>query len=486
MVIDWRNNMKLGHKIFLSILFVSIFVYCISSYLLITSSHNNNIERELRHSENEFEIIINSIENSIDQESNRSEYEEYIERNVERFSEFYGSKAIYLIYGADGKVIFDGVKKVAGDKEEIDYKELLQVKEGSYKATIKKTHNNHYIMLSNVFLENKQLIYVRDISYIYKIKMHMTVIALGIGLALVIVLGFVSNFIAQYITKPLTRLANGVEQIAMGNLEIQLKEGIDEIGILSTRFNHMAEAVKSREQQLQENIEARQTFIDNMSHEMNTPLAVLQGYAEILQNGNIPKESKQIALENIQKETKRIRNMYHKLRVLSLLGVDEIEKQEVDLIALFMELKEELAFLTNKNRVRLELWLYGKEILNQENMVFYIHGDKTFLYILFSNLVRNGINYSKQGGLVKIDCALDGNEKKAVIEIKDDGIGITKENLEHIFEPFYRVDKSRSRKTGGSGLGLSICKKIIELHNGKITVDSQLGEGTTMTVTLSK
>lgn len=293
-----------------------------------------------------------------------------------------------------------------------------------------------------------------------------------LGVTMIFVLALVSWLIANIITKPLSQLSISVRKMEAGDFDISLKEGGDELGELARSFMQMAQTVRSREQGLEESVCARQTFIDDMSHEMNTPLTAIQGYAQILETGNLSEEQRQHSLSCIQKETRRIRQMHDRLRTLSLLGGSETEMENLDLKQILEEVREELGGMLNDKKIRFYL-------VSDPDSVRML-ADGTLMHLLFSNLIRNAIHYSNEN--TEISCAVKADGKEIRVEVSDQGIGIPEDKTEQVFEPFYRIDKSRSRKTGGSGLGLAICKRIVELHNGSISIHSVPGAGTTVRV----
>jgi signal transduction histidine kinase len=256
-----------------------------------------------------------------------------------------------------------------------------------------------------------------------------------------------------------------MEKLSKGDYKINLKESNSEFGKLAKSFNKMSKELEKRNNDLIESANNKQLFIDNLSHEMNTPLTSIQGYAELLQKANLTEEQKDKYLTYIQSESKRISDMYKKLLLLSYKKNADLDFKNVNISNVFSEI-----YKSQKNR------LDSKNIdLIINNQLENIYGDETLIIMCVSNLVKNAINVSDVNSKIIIN-ALKINDKK-YIQVVDYGPGISKENIAKITEPFYRVDKVRSRKNGGAGLGLSICKSIMELHKGDLKIESDIGKG---------
>lgn len=227
----------------------------------------------------------------------------------------------------------------------------------------------------------------------------------------------------------------------------------------------MSKELEKRNSDLMELINSKQMFIDNLSHEMNTPLTSIQGYAELMQRANLDEEKRNKYLEYIQSESKRILDMYKKLLLLSYKKNSDLEIKEVSMKKVINEISKTIAEKLQSKNIS----------LIHDIQIDYIKGDETLIIMCVLNLVKNAISVSKENSEIKIQAfARDG---KKYINVIDNGKGIDKEDIEKITEPFYRIDKVRSRKDGGAGLGLSICKSIVEMHNGQLKIESVLGLG---------
>lgn len=214
--------------------------------------------------------------------------------------------------------------------------------------------------------------------------------------------------------------------------------------------------------------EMRREFSANVSHELKTPLTSISGYAEIMKDGLVRPEDMTHFSEKIYQEASRLITLVEDIIKLSRLdeGRVELEKEEVDLYELSREIVSRLAPQAAKNQVRLELT--GESVKYT--------GIRQILDEMIYNITENAIKYNNPGGKVSVWAGSTLQGKKVVVT--DDGIGIPEDQIDRIFERFYRVDKSHSKERGGTGLGLSIVKHGVMLHHGEVHVESKLGKGT--------
>ena len=222
----------------------------------------------------------------------------------------------------------------------------------------------------------------------------------------------------------------------------------------------------------------RRDFVSNVSHELRTPLTTLNSYTETLIEGAWKDE--QIApkfLNVIQDETNRMIRMVNSLLQLSSVDSDELELE-----------RESLNFTKLYNDVieRFEMNIKDKQSITFKKEIpeeaYYVWGDRDRLTQVLDNIISNAIKYSPNGG--SITFSLEHRFRQIVVSVKDEGIGIEYEQLDKIFDRFYRVDQARTRELGGTGLGLAITRELVEAHYGQIWVNSKVGEGTTIQFSL--
>ena len=270
--------------------------------------------------------------------------------------------------------------------------------------------------------------------------------------------------IADIIVKPLTRLTNAIKELSNGNYNVRVDNvGQDEISKLNQGFNQMA-------RQLAKQDETRQKFISDISHEFQTPLTSIQGFANILKEEDLPKEQRVKYANIILYNSKRLSSLAKNMLQLTLLDREEIELElTVEQMNRVISTQENQAMEKN---IEIVFEMPKKEI--------FIEGDEQRLEQVWTNIISNAIKYTNEGGLITI--TMKKNSKDIEISIEDTGIGMSKEVVSHIFERFYREDKARNVE--GNGLGLAIVKSIVDLHHGKIDILSQVDVGTNFIVRL--
>lgn len=289
------------------------------------------------------------------------------------------------------------------------------------------------------------------------------------SVAAIVVAGIVSLFISQRITRPLRQLASASQQLAAGQFPEPLQPSSrDEIGDLTHHFNQMSQSLAEQEK-------LRQQLIADISHELKTPLATIKGYMEGLQDGIIPATSETFLL--VQEEADRLQRLVHDLQELSKAEAGSIDLNESD-----VNLKELITSTVAWIQPQFEgKYLDLKAQLPAETVT--LRGDVDRLRQVLLNLLGNALNYTPQGGNVTVSLSTDNGQVN--IAVQDSGVGLSAQDLQRVFQRFYRVDKSRARVSGGSGIGLTVSKHIVEAHGGSIAASSDgPGQGSTFTVTL--
>lgn len=221
----------------------------------------------------------------------------------------------------------------------------------------------------------------------------------------------------------------------------------------------------------------RQDFVANVSHELRTPLTTIKGYTETLLDGALKEEVGPRFLQVIQKHADRLTKIVEDLLTLSKIESKEfyLKWERLPLSGLIDDVLDFVKEAAEKKKISI-----SRSILPSSLEVM---GDRSYLEQVFINLLDNAIKYTHETGEISIS-ALEKGQREIQVVIKDNGIGIPKEDLSRIFERFYRVDKGRSQELGGTGLGLSIVKHLVQAHGGRVWAESKLGEGSTFYFTL--
>ena len=289
---------------------------------------------------------------------------------------------------------------------------------------------------------------------------------------LLLVSVLISFLLSKNLADPISKISKQAESFASGQYAVRIKNaGDDEIGRLAKRMNHMGEAL-ARNDILQKEL------IANVSHELRTPLTLIRGYAETLRDvtGNNPdKREKQLGV--IIDESERLNKIVEDILHLSQLqaGVDTLEKESFSLNDLLNNIKEHYE-LQKETRTF--------QIIGASEIKEGLLGDKKKVEQVFYNLINNAFRHTKEDGLVEV--LLTQKPDKVKIEVRDQGEGIAKEDLDHIFDRYYKGKGANGKKSNGSGLGLAIVKSILEMHQVSYGVESELGKGTTFWFELDK
>jgi two-component system, OmpR family, sensor histidine kinase BaeS len=259
--------------------------------------------------------------------------------------------------------------------------------------------------------------------------------------------------LAYTLVRPLRRIAEASRQLALGHYTTRLPvSSSDEIGWLARDINDLARA-------LQETEHSRRQWVADISHELRTPLSVLRGEVEALQDGMRPWSEE--ALGSLHGEIMQLSRLVDELYQLSLSDVGALTYHKTKIDPL-LPLEDTLAALANEFRNK-DLRVTLKNDLPRPVC---IHADADRLTQLFRNLLTNSLKYTQPGGRVELTAGVAGDRLR--LDFQDTDPGVPEAALAHLFDRFYRVDSSRSRATGGAGLGLAICRNIVEAHDGRI------------------
>ena len=319
-----------------------------------------------------------------------------------------------------------------------------------------KNYKFNIYTLRNVTNENK----------IYKRLEYLVILFTIIGVVITII---VSKIMSRRILKPINNVIKTAKSISTDDLSkrIEIPKEEDELQDLTLIINEMLD-------RLETSFENQKKFVSDASHELRTPLAIIKGYAEIIRKrGTTDIDIFVESIDSIISETDNMRNLIQKLLFLAKGEITKINTKFVDIDANEMvhQIHSDTVVSTKTHKFHLEM---GED--------YKIKGDETLLQQAIRALIENAAKYSEPNTNIYIKSFIkDGFGR---ISIRDEGVGISDEDAKRIFDRFYRVDLSRTKATGGTGLGLAIVKRIVEIHNGKIEVDSKMNEGTEISIVL--
>jgi signal transduction histidine kinase len=380
---------------------------------------------------------------------------------------------------------------------------------------MKRIFENFYVMKNNHIEHKKEYIrhyhryndeickFHRSFRYIRPLLFIMSFVILSIlyiefeltrvGLFLIIVIlgkemvhQTILRKLDRSILKPISKIKDGVEEISKGNYDVKIsvcdnnKECVkNELGLLIDSFNNMAEKLKESEEIKKVYENKRKKLIANISHDLKTPIASVQGYVEaIVDNKDIKRENLQRYLKIINKNTLYMNKLIDDLFLFSKLDMNKLEFnfEKICIKNYMNDLVEEFKFEASERDI---LFLYEDKISDN----FLINIDRKRLHQSIKNIIDNAFKYGDKNNL-KVEIILYTINEYVCIEIRDNGKGISEKSLPNIFDSFYRVDSQRTKDYESSGLGLSISKEIIEAHNGNIKVDSELNKGTSFIISI--
>ena len=272
-------------------------------------------------------------------------------------------------------------------------------------------------------------------------------------------------------TRPVQRILKGVNAISGGDFLYRIQP-YNDIGRARV-YNPIILGINTMAQELSNTEMLRTDFISNVSHELKSPLSTIGAYCEILQDPSISDELRQQHIQTIMKSVHNLSTL-----ITNILRLNKIEHQQINSNRETFNLSNQLVDCILSFDAKLE----EKNLTINANIDDYIliNADKELLGIVWNNLLSNAIKFTENDGLIGISLKKFGNEVR--VSVSDSGCGMTEQTCRHIFEKFYQGDTSHA--TEGNGLGLSMVKKIIDLHHGRIDVQSTLGQGSTFTITL--
>lgn len=370
---------------------------------------------------------------------------------------------------------FENVIYESGNQELLSH-EISIVEDGTYAYTQLNEGKARNLLLYSELHTETTILYLTasfDLSSAYvhrenQLKMflviYVVVVLFGIGMAIVC---------SRLLTKRLQQLTNAAREIAGGNLSIRtgLRTG-DEFEQLSRDFDSMTDKLQDNILKLEEDVQRKEAFMGAVAHELKTPMTSIIGYADFIRQCALDENERMLAANYIYTEGQRLEKLSHKILDLLLMEKDTFTRKEIGLRNFLQQVIATTKPLAEEKEVAL-IW-------GCEDIQIQMEPDlgKSLLY----NLIDNAIKATPAGGKVSVVGRKIAGGCELIV--MDTGCGMNEQELSKITEAFYRVDKSRSRMQGGAGLGLTLCKKIVDLHHGNMTFQSKPGVGSRVTVQL--
>ena len=429
------------------LLFLVLLNACIFSLALYT--HNRSYESAEQVCRSEQLVIIEAFER---------DYEISGEADTLALSyvTFYSKEGIYLQFTEGEDILQSNVP------------EGCEVPEADTHITAEVGGKKHLFITETMCDGKFSITYAKDISYLDEELKSLSISFMLVSGFASIILALSLYFIQRKLYAPLQKLREATKAISQGDFSARADDsGKDEFAELAEDFNAMSDKINEQMDELKNVAEQKQTMLDNLGHEMRTPLTSIYGAAEYSFRHTLSEEERMQSLLDIMSESKRLQRISKILLDSAFIRENGIQMGKLSAGSLMMKIHN--IFLMRASEKRIKLNFTGSD--------FEINGDETLLEILIANLTENAVRACRDNG--KIELGAEEIDGVKTLYVRDNGIGMTKEQIEHITEPFYRTDKARSRTEGGTGLGLALCKRIAEAHNATLEFESEPNVGTT-------
>lgn len=457
--------MRLSWKLFFITTPIFLLFLTFFGSWLIQDNFENSLEQEIDRCKVENQMFQNSYELTRHSLSEEQREQTSLKKMIQSFHRGSQNGSI-RIFDEDGTVLYQehemetmhGIKDRLTQEQNVGY-ELLQVGTQHYVAVMCLTSFGEYIET------------VRNITAVFENRAqqysgYQTGMLLVAGLTGTIIL-----LVLVFVMRDMQKLSRATRQFARGQYQTRVKiRSRDEIGMLAADFNWMANEMNQQMEKLRSEVQRQEEFTAAFAHELKTPLTSIIGYADTIRQMELSPEETDMCADYIYQQGKRLQSLSYKLLDMAMTEQQQVAWNRLSAVTLLKKTIQVIAPSLEEKQINLELQVQNGTI----------YGDAELLSAFFTNLIDNARKASEQGGVIRITgSALSGGY---LITVEDQGRGMTQEELSRITEAFYMADKSRSRKEGGAGLGLALCQKILDLHQGSWQFESEPGRGTKITV----
>lgn len=439
-------SLKFWKKIYFTVLLLFLVFLNVGIYMVFRVAYHGSLQEEKKRITGENQVIERALAEDISAFGEKTPEKTMLEPIMQEYVKIFLKNGLSFELWQNGICVFPGEGQSlaeGGDNNSI----TIQRKDGIQTACL--------VTSFEIGKDAYRLITTRKMTELSALWDKLKYIFLILSGVLSLVLAAALYMILRRLTRPLHQLSQMTREVAAGNYERIRIQGKDEIAELGRDFNVMTEAVHNR-------IESQQRFVADLAHELRTPLTSIGGYSEFLLRGRADQEKQYQALHYIKKESGRMQQMAHQLLLLARVRGEELEFTETNLGDCVKEAYDSCFPLLEEKKLAVDM----------SGTDFTVQGVPELLVCLVRNLLENAVRACEEGGKIQILW------EEGQLRILDDGVGMEAGELEKILEPFYRVDKARSRERGGTGLGLALCAEIIQLHQGKIRVESEPERGT--------
>lgn len=460
--------MKLWQKVYLFTMILFVVLLNVGMYVVFELTYQKDIGVEQKQAEAEYNMLTDLVVRSLNSLYNQGDVTDAkLRRVMEKYENYYDDTLCLTLWKGENCVYPENADNLR------DWNDVS----GRNEIIITGTDLKKIIVQGKIY-EGEETLYLRyekeltELNEVWdKLQTNYLVISLSFSFVLAISL----FIILRRTMKPITQLTKVVDDMAEGNWESKAPEaGKDEVATLGRHFNRMADKIQDNIQQIRQEADAKQEFVDNFAHELKSPLTSIYGFAEYVQKANIPEDEKIQCMSYIMDESKRLLQLSYTLLDMAKIRNEAINIEEVKLCDVEEQIQKRMETLCAERGVTL--------VCNRSADTMF--ANEVLLFSLLCNLIQNAVYACKSGDIVTW-----GVEEEAAnirIYVEDNGCGMTKEQVKRVKEPFYRVDKARSREAGRTGLGLAICSQIVEYHNARMNIQSEPDKGTIITVLFPK
>lgn len=465
--------MKFTYKIITTCLITIAVIFSLGSALVIYQNHAHLLKSVIEQAAGsqsiesfslESKLLQDTLEENTQYGSDVSAMDVRVQYYMLQYASIYTDKERYYLLKRDNQTVYMNTQS--------SLEANSQIKNDASVRLMKD--NKHYYAYLTTELKAGSLTYYlttyTDITSVYQERNRQLQQFLIVNAGMLIIAFLLLNVSIRYLTRYIGLLNEASKRIAKGHYEERTQiNSDDEIGELSKSFDEMAAATQLTFQKLKTEAEEKEEFMSSFSHEIKTPMTSIIGYADMLRTYDCDEKTRQVAASYIFREGNRLNALSH-----TMMDLFALNQQTPKLTAILVE------------QVMMTLKQYYENSTNHANLAFHydkglVFSNEELLFTLLRNLIDNALQVSEGCEVLIKGIHLDKTYQFMVI---DHGIGMSQENIEKATLPFYMADKSRSRSKGGAGLGLSIVKKICDLHQPPLTIQSKENEGTTVSFVL--
>ena len=460
--------MKLWQKVYLFTMILFVVLLNVGMYVVFELTYQKDIGVEQKQAEAEYNMLTDMVVRSLNSLYNQGDVTEAkLRRVMEKYENYYDDTLCLTLWKGENCVYPENADHLRDWNDVSGRNEIIITGTDLKKITVQgKIYEGEETLYLRYEKELTELNEVWD-----KLQTNYLVISLSFSFVLAISL----FIILRRTMKPITQLTKVVDDMAEGNWESKAPEaGKDEVATLGRHFNRMADKIQDNIQQIRQEADAKQEFVDNFAHELKSPLTSIYGFAEYVQKANIPEDEKIQCMSYIMDESKRLLQLSYTLLDMAKIRNEAIHIEEVKLCDVEEQIQKRMETLCAERGVTL--------VCNRSADTMF--ANEVLLFSLLCNLIQNAVYACKSGDIVTWGVEEEGANIRIYVE--DNGCGMTKEQVKRVKEPFYRVDKARSREAGRAGLGLAICSQIVEYHNARMNIQSEPDKGTIITVLFPK